>query len=259
MLSSGNVCLFSILALSATLATSAYPANTIARRGDDTSSATTAPESTTSQSDSSAAPTSSGTATTSKAPEKSSVTSASGTDGEQPTSSVNSAWAGVVASLAGQAASSASSASASASASAASASASQNATTDNNDSEVPKDEDVRSGFFIKMDAYTCADNGKNTYCNEYANEEVASMYIQTAHPEGSKANATWTFTAYDHEENDKDHKWEESAPIKTYTCDIVIAPGERLENSTIEIHTESPFVKEIDDKELLELSCEGKA
>ncbi|WWC66845.1 uncharacterized protein I206_100752 [Kwoniella pini CBS 10737] len=163
---------------------------------------------------------------------------------------VSSAWAGVVASLAAEAGSSASESSGST----ASAAATQG--TNSTGSEDSEKNSFR--YLVKLDPYTCGMCYGRFMCNDQSSDgQTVSIILPTLHPNDHSWFANWTFTAYDHTEGEDIQSWAAGVPVKTFGCKFeILAGGSKDENTTVEFHHKSPYVKGIDDKNLLEMTCE---
>ncbi|WWC99261.1 hypothetical protein V866_006157 [Kwoniella sp. B9012] len=174
------------------------------------------------------------------------------------TTSEDSNWIGKLASLAAEAASA--SASAASSNGTSTGTAKSSAPTSSATSTWNKEKNGEYGaFIVELDPYTCAYNGKDTYCND-ADPETLPIYSMNTN--NKTVDMTWTFSAYDSGKasNDNDTRyWDNSDPIKVIKCDIGLTPGESSDESTVQVHTQKPFVKEADERNLIKLDCEGTA
>ncbi|WWD08985.1 hypothetical protein V865_007100 [Kwoniella europaea PYCC6329] len=169
-------------------------------------------------------------------------------------------WIGKLASLAAEAASSSANAASSNGTGTRTGTATSSAPTSSATSTWNKEKNGEYGaFIVELDPYTCAYNGQDTYCND-ADPETLPIYSMNTN--NKTIDMTWTFSAYNsgNASNDKDTKyWDNSDPIKVIKCDIGLTPGESSDESTVQVHTQKPFVRETDEKNLIKLDCEGAA
>ncbi|KAK6905203.1 hypothetical protein L486_02336 [Kwoniella mangroviensis CBS 10435] len=189
--------------------------------------------------------------------------SSSSTNDDTPTdpattTTEDSNWIGKLASLAAEAASS--SANAASSNGTKTSSATSSAPTSDVTSTWNKEKNGEYGaFIVELDPFTCAYNGQDTYCND-ADPETLPIYSMNT--DNKTVDMTWIFSAYDSgiASNKNDTKyWNNSVPMKVVKCAIVFTPGESSDESTIQVHTQRPFVKEVDEKNLVKLDCVGDA
>ncbi|WVQ62629.1 uncharacterized protein L199_000776 [Kwoniella botswanensis] len=142
-------------------------------------------------------------------------------------------WIGKLASLAAEAASS--SANAASSNGTSTASAMSSAPTSSATPIWNKEKNGEYGaFIVELDPYTCAYNGKDTYCND-ADPETLPIYSMNTY--NKTVDMSWTFSAYDagNASNDNDTRyWDNSDPIKVIKCDIGLTPGESSDESSVQ-------------------------
>ncbi|WVW81797.1 hypothetical protein I302_103794 [Kwoniella bestiolae CBS 10118] len=118
-----------------------------------------------------------------------------------------------------------------------------------------ENKDVRSTLTVQIDPYTCASDGDEAYCNEASPEK--RLPIHTVYSDNATTTSSWVFSAYEKGDANTGY-WKDSDPVKVVNCEIQIIPGGESDGGTVQVHTQKPFVKEVDPKNLLRLKCDGE-
>ncbi|WVW81795.1 hypothetical protein I302_103792 [Kwoniella bestiolae CBS 10118] len=105
---------------------------------------------------------------------------------------------------------------------------------------------------VQMGPFTCAFNGSPKKCNK----DQPNNYISLINPNPNDTvwKHSWKFFSY---LNANSSDWPDDQPVTSITCDLTLSPGKKGDNATIQIGNSAPYVKEVDPKEMLKMECFG--